>query len=188
MKLKYIIIVTIFINSLFIILFIYNRYIEYYNQKHKYKYDLEVIKSKIVKETENTKFYPCLNPTIDLSGKNVLVFYFSIETCQPCLEKICDEIERIFPDYSINENIIFFSIDLENRLRKNFLGKQITTSLKKDKQLSFDKYYTPALFILDSNNIIHNIFIPDKDNTNALINYLKKIQKEYLSKTISREV
>ena len=72
-----------------------------------------------------------------------------------------------------NKYIIFFSNDIENRLRKNFLGKQITTSLKKEK-IPLSKYTTPLLFTIDSNNTVQNIFIPDKDDTESLRNYLKK--------------
>ena len=79
------------------------------------------------------------------------------------------------------ENIIFFSNDIENRLRKNFLGKQITTSLKKEK-IPLSKYTTPLLFTIDSNNTVQNIFIPDKDDTESLRNYLKKIKNNYFSK------
>ena len=80
-----------------------------------------------------------------------------------------------------NKYIIFFSNDIENRLRKNFLGKQITTSLKKEK-IPLSKYTTPLLFTIDSNNTVQNIFIPDKDDTESLRNYLKKIKNNYFSK------
>ena len=95
-----------------------------------------------------------------------------MEACQPCLEEISETIKSEFPNYTKNKYIIFFSNDIENRLRKNFLGKQITTSLKEKIPLS--KYTTPLLFTIDSNNTVQNIFIPDKDDTESLRNYLKK--------------
>ena len=87
--------------------------------------------------------------------------------------EISETIKSEFPNYTKNKYIIFFSNDIENRLRKNFLGKQITTSLKKEK-IPLSKYTTPLLFTIDSNNTVQNIFIPDKDDTESLRNYLKK--------------
>jgi hypothetical protein len=106
----------------------------------------------------------------------VLVFHFSMQACQPCLEGIREIIKSEFPDYAKNKNIIFFSNDIENRLRKNFLGKQIISSLKKEDKLPINKYATPLLFTTDSNNIIQNVFIPDKDNIESLRNYLKRMK------------
>ena len=57
----------------------------------------------------------------------------------------------------------------------------ITTSLKKEK-IPLSKYTTPLLFTIDSNNTVQNIFIPDKDDTESLRNYLKKIKNNYFSK------
>ena len=173
MKLKYAIIATIIFNLVLISIFLCRQYKEYHNRKHDYIRIIEASKAKIIKEIENTNFYSDTDPQIDKSAKNVLVFHFSMQACQPCLEGIREIIKSEFPDYAKNKNIIFFSNDIENRLRKNFLGKQITTSLKKEK-IPLSKYTTPLLFTIDSNNTVQNIFIPDKDDTESLRNYLKK--------------
>ncbi|MBQ7843964.1 MAG: hypothetical protein IJ340_11320, partial [Odoribacter sp.] len=74
-----------------------------------------------------TSFYTITDPEINISAKNILVFHFSMEACQPCLEEISEIIKSEFPNYTKNKYIIFFSNDIEKRLRKNFLVKQITT-------------------------------------------------------------
>ena len=152
MKMKYIIIPTIVFNLVCLSIFISRQYKKYHTRKSNY-----------------------------ISAKNILVFHFSMEACQPCLEEISETIKSEFPNYTKNKYIIFFSNDIENRLRKNFLGKQITTSLKKEK-IPLSKYTTPLLFTIDSNNTVQNIFIPDKDDTESLRNYLKKIKNNYFSK------
>ena len=131
MKLKYAIIATIIFNLVLISIFLCRQYKEYHNRKHDYIRIIEASKAKIIKEIENTNFYSDTDPQIDKSAKNVLVFHFSMQACQPCLEGIREIIKSEFPDYAKNKNIIFFSNDIENRLRKNFLGKQIISSLKK---------------------------------------------------------
>ena len=159
MKMKYIIIPTIVFNLVCLSIFISRQYKKYHTRKSNYIHYIETIKAKIIKEIENTPFYTSTDPEINISAKNILVFHFSMEACQPCLEEISETI----------------------RLRKNFLGKQITTSLKKEK-IPLSKYTTPLLFTIDSNNTVQNIFIPDKDNTESLRNYLKKIKNNYFSK------
>lgn len=181
MKMKYIIIITIVFNLICMSIFIFRQYKEYYTRKSDYLYTLKTIKARIIKETENTPFYSNTDPQIDISLKNILIFHFSMEACQPCLEGISEIIKSEFPDYAKNEHIVFFSNDIENRLRKNFLGKQITTSLTKEK-LPLSKHTIPLLFTIDSNNIVQNIFIPDKDDIESLKNYLKKIKNNYISK------
>ena len=181
MKMKYIIIPTIVFNLVCLSIFISRQYKKYHTRKSNYIHYIETIKAKIIKEIENTPFYTSTDPEINISAKNILVFNFSMEACQPCLEEISETIKSEFPNYTKNKYIIFFSNDIENRLRKNFLGKQITTSLKKEK-IPLSKYTTPLLFTIDSNNTVQNIFIPDKDNTESLRNYLKKIKNNYFSK------
>ena len=163
MKMKYIIIPTIVFNLVCLSIFISRQYKKYHTRKSNYIHYIETIKAKIIKEIENTSFYTSTDPEINIS----------MEACQPCLEEISETIKSEFPNYTKNKYIIFFSNDIENRLRKNFLGKQITTSLKKEK-IPLSKYTTPLLFTIDSNNTVQNIFIPDKDDTESLRNYLKK--------------
>ena len=159
MKMKYIIIPTIVFNLVCLSIFISRQYKKYHTRKSNYIHYIETIKAKIIKEIENTSFYTSTDPEINISAKNILVFHFSIS----------ETIKSEFPNYTKNKYIIFFSNDIENRLRKNFLGKQITTSLKKEK-IPLSKYTTPLLFTIDSNNTVQNIFIPDKDDTESLRN------------------
>ena len=160
MKMKYIIIPTIVFNLVCLSIFISRQYKKYHTRKSNYIHYIETIKAKIIKEIENTPFYTSTDPEINISAKNILVFHFSMEACQPCLEEISETIKSEFPNYTKNKYIIF-------------LGKQITTSLKKEK-IPLSKYTTPLLFTIDSNNTVQNIFIPDKDDTESLRNYLKK--------------
>ena len=157
MKMKYIIIPTIVFNLVCLSIFISRQYKKYHTRKSNYIHYIETIKAKIIKEIENTPFYTSTDPEINISAKNILVFHFSMEACQPCLEEISETI------------------------KSDFLGKQITTSLKKEK-IPLSKYTTPLLFTIDSNNTVQNIFIPDKDDTESLRNYLKKIKNNYFSK------
>ena len=152
MKMKYIIIPTIVFNLVCLSIFISRQYKKYHTRKSNYIHYIETIKAKIIKEIENTPFYTSTDPEINISAKNILVFHFSMEACQPCLEEISETIKSEFPNYT------------------------------KNKYIPLSKYTTPLLFTIDSNNTVQNIFIPDKDDTESLRNYLKKIKNNYFSK------
>lgn len=117
MKMKYIIIPTIVFNLVCLSIFISRQYKKYHTRKSNYIHYIETIKAKIIKEIENTPFYTSTDPEINISAKNILVFHFSMEACQPCLEEISETIKSEFPNYTKNKYIIFFSNDIENRLR-----------------------------------------------------------------------
>ena len=107
MKMKYIIIPTIVFNLVCLSIFISRQYKKYHTRKSNYIHYIETIKAKIIKEIENTPFYTSTDPEINISAKNILVFHFSMEACQPCLEEISETIKSEFPNYTKNKYIIF---------------------------------------------------------------------------------
>lgn len=84
---------------------------------------------KIQQETENCAFYSSIYSCTDSTTKtfdqwikkHTLIFYFSISTCQPCLESICDEVKLIFPDYTQREDIVFVADKENTELLKTYL-------------------------------------------------------------------
>ena len=105
MKMKYIIIPTIVFNLVCLSIFISRQYKKYHTRKSNYIHYIETIKAKIIKEIENTPFYTSTDPEINISAKNILVFHFSMEACQPCLEEISETIKSEFPNYTKNKYI-----------------------------------------------------------------------------------
>lgn len=184
-KAKYIIRGILILNLIFMGVIFYKGYEEYHTKKYDYKKSIELIKQNIQQETENSGFYPLVRLYKDSPEekiqqnlkKPILIFYFSISACQPCLEEIVEEIKSIFPDYTKRNDIVFFSNDLEQRLRNNFLGKNIASPANKDNNLPFERHNSPLLFIVDTNNIIHHVFVPTKDNPKLLKKYLNFIKK-----------
>ena len=112
MKMKYIIIPTIVFNLVCLSIFISRQYKKYHTRKSNYIHYIETIKAKIIKEIENTSFYTSTDPEINISAKNILVFHFSMEACQPCLEEISETIKSEFPNYTKNKYIILGAVVL----------------------------------------------------------------------------
>lgn len=146
MKMKYIIIPTIVFNLVCLSIFISRQYKKYHTRKSNYIHYIETIKAKIIKEIENTPFYTSTDPEINISAKNILVFHFSMEACQPCLEEISETIKSEFPNYTKNKYIIFFSNDIENRLRKNFFRETNNYFIKKRKNSTKQIYYSIIVY------------------------------------------
>lgn len=113
MKMKYIIIPTIVFNLVCLSIFISRQYKKYHTRKSNYIHYIETIKAKIIKEIENTSFYTSTDPEINISAKNILVFHFSMEACQPCLEEISETIKSEFPNYTKINILYFFQMILK---------------------------------------------------------------------------
>lgn len=113
MKMKYIIIPTIVFNLVCLSIFISRQYKKYHTRKSNYIHYIETIKAKIIKEIENTSFYTSTDPEINISAKNILVFHFSMEACQPCLEEISETTNQSFPTIQKINILYFFQMILK---------------------------------------------------------------------------
>lgn len=115
--------------------------------------------------------------------KPILIFYFTIEACQPCLDAIINSIKDTFVDYEVNENILLLSDDLEWRLRVSFFGKKIINIKDyKNSPIFMDKKI-PTLFLIDpQTEIIHHVFPYNKETHDYLNDYLHTIKERFFQK------
>lgn len=112
----------------------------------------------------------------------VLIFYFSIESCQPCLDLIVNTLRDSLPDYITNKNILIYSDDLEWRLRNSFFDKKVINIKSNIQPLAFIKKKIPTLFLLDPQTlIIHHIFPYSKTTPDFLNDYLHIIKDRFFS-------
>lgn len=181
------IIIFIAINSIIIFLRISTN-----NKHNNFNYNFLYSTQKQILKIENSCEYSSIYPLF-YYGKDtcsiynfkdfnnqILIFYFSIEACQPCLDMIVDSIKTILPNYSNNANILFFSDDLEFRLRNNYFNKKII-NLKYNSSLSFIKKKIATFFMLDPKTMkIHNVFVCNKQTPEFITDYLNIINKRFL--------
>ena len=104
-----------------------------------------------------------------------LVFGSSQNMCPPCIYDIIDIIEEIFPDYKVNDRIIFIA-DVEQRFKENYHNKILLNFLKKS-EFPLRDFRVPYLFILDENITVKMLFITDKENPQLTKEYLKSVKR-----------
>lgn len=109
-----------------------------------------------------------------LHGK-YLVFRFSGDACNACIDFVIERIKRVFKDYSINERIILIGSNINPRVKDGYYQKKILSFYETDFGLELEKFGIPFLFIIDKEQISKMIFIPDKSFPEITDEYLNNI-------------
>lgn len=92
-----------------------------------------------------------------LAKEPKLIFRYSTTMCRPCIDDAIFEIKEVFPNYEVNENIVFSCKNLENRLKESYLGKRNLSFTYLD-NIPIEKHQIPYLFILDKDLKIKKAF------------------------------
>lgn len=189
-KISHIVIILLCIN---IGLFVFNMIQKsHYHGDNLYDYFYAITrkKSEIMAKNElqpiNPLFYIGKDTThaINISNNistNILCYYFSSQTCPPCLDHIYELIKKIFPDYMSRNDIIFISNDLEFRLRDDFYHKKIFWNNNKKLNMPLEKAGIPTFFILDKDLQAKCVFLADKMTPEYIEDYLKIIKQRFFS-------
>lgn len=170
---------------------IQKKMVQYYSQySNNYFYEYRRKIQSIETENENLEFSPNIyigKDTITYISlktkikKSTLICYFPMSSCPPCINILLEKIKNTFPDYAYRDDIIFFSNDVEYRLRNNFHGKQIYQYADKQQILPAENYNTPYLFILDDEMKTKLFFVIDKQSPDYTDDYLKIVSQKYFN-------
>lgn len=162
--------------------------IQYYSQySNDYFYEYRRKIQSIEIENEYLEFSPEIHigkdtlTSISLANKikkSTLICYFPMSSCPPCINLLLEKIKNAFPDYAQRDDIIFFSNDVEYKLRNNFYGKQIFQYADKKQVLPAEKYSTPYLFILDKEMKTKLFFFMDKQTPDYTDDYLNIVKQK----------
>ena len=107
---------------------------------------------------------------------NRLFFYFSENTCTPCIEKTVELIAQYFPDYlKDNDEIVFISPDCIKRFRENCYGKKLLVFEDTFLNIPLEEENVPFIFTLSKEMRISNLHIVNKNDFKITDNYLKSI-------------
>lgn len=112
---------------------------------------------------------------LDLVEGNALVFRFSGESCNVCIEFVINSLKESFPDYTTNSAIILLGSNINRRVLKGYYGKNVFPISGEELGLPAEEYNLPCLFILDKSGTTHMSFIPDKAFPELTQIYLKTI-------------
>ena len=104
-----------------------------------------------------------------------IFFWFSQNTCTPCIDRCVEIIKQTFPDYETNERIIFVSPDYPVRFRNNCHGKQLLTLGNKYFGIEIEKKIFHFFFVLNSKMQVESIHVVNKNYFLRTEEYLQKI-------------
>ena len=93
-----------------------------------------------------------------------LYFYFSQNTCPPCIESTIALLKNYYYELETNNDVVFISPDYPARFRNNCYGKKLMTLENKLLGYSNEQYDVPFLFTLDKDLKTTSIHIVNKMN------------------------
>lgn len=111
----------------------------------------------------------------DFVSERKVFFWFSQNTCSPCIDRCIDIVKKTFPDYENDDHIIFVSPDYPARFRDNFYNKKLLTLENKYFGLEFENKDVPFFIIINSNLQVNSIHIVNKNDFRRTEKYLQKI-------------
>jgi len=108
-----------------------------------------------------------------LPPEDILFFYFSEQTCIPCINQTIEIITENFPDYTHNEKIIFIAHDIHTRNRDNCYGKRLLTFYLRDIGLPIENLNMPFFFTLNEDMAISTIHFVIKEDFERTALFIK---------------
>ncbi len=133
----------------------------------------QIINSDAFWGTDSTKHTTLSELT--LSPK--LFFYFTSNTCTPCIDQSVEIIKDVFPNYKKNENIIFVSPDYPLRYSNNCYGKKLLKLENNNFGLSINDDNQPPYFIVVKNMKVKSIHVVNKMDFDRTREYLSLVSK-----------
>lgn len=116
---------------------------------------------------------------LDNTKGTFLVFRFSGESCNTCIDFIISQLKAAFNNYSENNQILLVGSELNPRVKESFYGKKVLSFSDKNFGLPLEKYNTPFLMVIDSTKMSKMVFIPDKAFPDITEAYLKNIKEKF---------
>ena len=117
----------------------------------------------------------------DLVRGKCLVFRFSGEACNLCIDFVINKLKSTFSDFAENDRILLIGSNINERVKEKYYGKQIISFVSQNLGLPFEEYNTPFLFIIDRDRITKMFFIPEKSLPELTDIYLKNISERFFS-------
>lgn len=130
-------------------------------------------------ENQNVYFWKDSLHRIDIKSlinRHKFFFYFTDQTCPPCIESTVDCIKAIFPEYEKDNEIIFISPDCVVRLRENRYGKKLLILTNGKLGVPLEKIHVPFIFTLDENLRVSNLHIVNKNDFNKTLQFLQSVR------------
>lgn len=117
----------------------------------------------------------------DLVNEECLVFRFSGEACNVCIDFVLEKIKGRFENFAENDRILLIGSNINPRVKDNYYGKKILSYSSENMGIPFEEYNIPFLFVIDRDRITKLVFIPEKAVPELTDFYLDTVKKRYFS-------
>ena len=126
-----------------------------------------------------------LNDVFKDGRENILVCRFSKMQCESCInfaiQTILNQINTVGKD-----NVLFLGTHRNSRIFNQEIGHYNLQNMNvcniETLDIPVERLNFPYYFILNSDMVISNVFVPDKAAPSVTMNYLETIHKRYFSK------
>ena len=112
-------------------------------------------------------------PLSDFARQERLYFYFSYNTCSPCIQECVNILERYLPDYIDSETVVFLSPDYLPRFRDNCYGKRLLGLKNESLGIPLEEEFVPFFFVLDGELKIKDLHVVNKNEFGKTQDYIK---------------
>jgi hypothetical protein len=116
---------------------------------------------------------------LNLCHDNTLIFYFSGESCSPCIDDVISLLNTVFPDLSTNERVLLIGSHLNPRVVDDYYPKPVLIYQDQRLSLPAEDMYLPCLFILDKTGKTIDSLIPEKYFPTLTEFFLKHVKEKY---------
>ena len=111
-----------------------------------------------------------------IAADHLFFFYFSNQTCSPCIEQTVNYIKEVFPDYEKEDRIYFIAPDYPAQFRRNCYGKQLLTLSTGALGIPLEAENVPFLFTLSDELAIEKMHVVNKNDFIKTLEFLKTIR------------
>ncbi len=138
---------------------------------------VEIINPLVYKgnDTVNKNYF------FDLIRDKTLVFRFSGEACNTCIEFALEGLKKKFVDFATNDRILLIGSSINERIKEHYYGKPVISFYSSNLGIPIEEYNIPFMFIADKDRIVKMIFVPEKTMPELYELYLNTVYERYFS-------
>ena len=111
----------------------------------------------------------------DFAAQQILFFYFSDNTCSPCVEQSINIVSKYIPDYLTTNQVIFISPNCTPRFRENRYEKRLLGLENKKLSIQLEEENVPFFFTISEEMKINYLHIVNKNDFEKTSEYLKRL-------------
>ena len=106
-------------------------------------------------------------------ANHLFFFFFSEETCSPCIQQTVTYIKEVFPDYETDDRIYFISPAYPARFRRNCYGKKLLNLENETLGMPLESENVPFIFTVNNDLVVEKVHVVNKSNFSKTLEFLQ---------------